>query len=236
MTMSDTSQVTQNVNPSGSRRGGGAGGGAAGVTAMLSIFLLLLAFFLMLNSLARFETTKTRAVLGSLNATFNIANPSGREHEFGSFVGKVGASERLEEEAGDLLRTLFGVDQYKLIRIGNVIVVDIENRGLFADGATPKPKLLVFASRLAAGILPPPPGVKIMTEVTVHFGAKTLKAAAPDKLDLAMRRAGAVIRAFERTGFDEDRLSTGLASGNPRRVRIEFRVIDTPFAPLRVAQ
>lgn len=235
MASSDISHVAQNTSPSASRRGG-TGGGAAGVTAMLSIFLLLLAFFLMLNSLARFETTKTRAVLGSLNATFNISNPTGREHEFGSFVGKVGASERLHAEAGELLRTLFGVDQYKLIRFGNVIVVDLENRGLFAEGATPKPKLLVFASRLGGSVLPPPPGVKIITEVTVRYGAETLKNVEPDTLALATRRAGAVIRAFERTGFDEKLLTTGVSAGDPRRIRIEFRVIDTPFAPLKAAQ
>lgn len=235
MTMSDISQdKTIPGGPVSRRKAGGAG--AAGVTAMLSIFLLLLAFFLMLNSLARFETTKTRAVLGSLNATFNIGNPTGREHEFSSFVGKVGAAERLHNEAGELLRTLFGIDQYQLIRIGNVIVVDIETRGLFAQGANPTPKLLVFTSRLASSVLPPPPGVKIMTEVTMHYGPEPLEEVAPDTLDLATNRAGAVIRAFGRTGFAEEHLSTGLASGNPRQVRIEFQVIDTPFIRLKAAQ
>lgn len=236
MTTSDISQVSQKTNSLPSRRGSSAGGGATGVTALLSIFLLLLAFFLMLNSLAHFESTKTRAVLGSLNATFNIANPIGKEHEFGSFVGKVGASDRLHAQAGDLLRTLFGVDQYKLIRFGNVIVVDLDTRGLFVDGATPKPKLLVFTARLADAVLPPPPGVKIMTEVTVRYGPEALEDIEPAKLDLATHRAGAVIRSFERTGFDEGRLTTGISAGNPRRIRIEFHVIDTPFTPLGAAQ
>lgn len=237
MTMSDISQDISGVRGPAARRRGGASS-TAGVTAMLSIFLLLLAFFLMLNSLARFETTKTRAVLGSLNATFNIGNPTGREHEFSSFVGKVGAAERLHDEAGDLLRTLFGVDQYNLIRIGNVIVVDMDTRGLFAQGtqgANPTPKLLVFGTRLANAVLPPPPGVRIMTEVTTHYGDSVLGDVAPDTLDLATRRAGAVIRAFARTGFAEERLTTGLARGNPQRVRIEFQVIDTPFATLQVS-
>lgn len=236
MTSSETSHVARNTNPSASRRSGRSGGGAAGVMAMLSIFLLLLAFFLMLNSLAHFETTKTRAVLGSLNATFNISNPAGPEHEFGSFVGKVGASQRIEEEAGDLLRTLFSVDQFKLIRVGNVIVVDLQTRGLFADGATPKPKLLIFATRLADAVLPPPRNVKINTEVTVHYGPESLGDVAPDTLGLTTRRAGAVIRVFERSGFDEDRLTTGISGGDRRRIRIEFRVIDTLFAPETVSR
>jgi len=77
--------------------------------------------------------------------------------------------------------------------------------------------------------------VRIMTEVTTHYGPETLGEVAPDTLDLATRRAGAVIRAFGRTGFAEERLTTGLSSGDPRRVRIEFQIVDPPFAPLKVS-
>ena len=234
MNQMDGSQIAQGSSFADTQRG--AKGGAAGVTAMLSIFLLLLAFFLMLNSLARFETTKTRAVLGSLHATFNIANPTGQEHEFSSFVGKVGASEKIHKDTGDLLRTLFGFDRYELIRFGNVIVVDLDTRGLFVRGATPTPKLLVFATRLADTMLATPPGVEVMTEVTMPRGLGSLDVVDPESLSLATKRAGTVVRAFERSGFSAEHLTTGIEAGDARRVRIEFRIIDTPFEPLRAAQ
>ncbi len=216
---------------------GRKGSGAGGVMAMLSIFLLLLAFFLMLNSLARFETTRTRAVLGSLNATFNIGNPSGREHEFGSFVGRVGAATTLHTEAGTLLRTMFGIDRYELIRVGNVIVIDLESSAVFAGrSASASPSFVVFASRLSDAVIPPPPGVDILTEVSIHRGEEPLGATDQKLLDLSAQRAGSVVRAFERTGFEAEQLTAGIAAGDPRRVRIEFRVLDTPFAPLKVAQ
>lgn len=215
---------------------GSGGNKTAGVMAMLSIFLLLLAFFLMLNTLAQFETTKTRAVLGSLNATFNIGNPAGPEHEFGSFVGKVGAAERLQKETGELLRTLFGIDQYKVIRIGNVIAVDISTRGFFVEKTTPTPRLLVFASRLAGAVTPLPPGTELLTEVTVRRGPGSLDEVSAVDLDLATRRSGAVVRAFERAGFPGELLTAGIAAGDPRSLRIEFRITDTPLAPLRVTE
>lgn len=212
------------------------GNKTAGVMAMLSIFLLLLAFFLMLNSLAQFETTKTRAVLGSLNATFNIGNPAGPEHEFGSFVGKVGAAERLQAETGDLLRTLFGVDQYKVIRVGNVIAVDISTRGFFVEKTTPTPRLLVFASRLSGAMIPMPAGTELLTEVTVRHGPGGLEEVAATDLDLATRRAGAVVRAFERAGFPGEHLTAGIAAGDPRSLRVEFTVTDASLAPVKVAE
>jgi len=212
-----------------------SGGGPSGVMSMLSIFLLLLAFFVMLNTLAKFETTKTRAVIGSLNATFNIGNPAGREHEFGSFVGKVGAARSIHAEVSLLLRTLFGVGRYDLVQLGNVVVLDIDADALFSGDTKPAPALLLFANRITGRVLPPPPGTRLNLEVTTYRGVGKLDAADPKKIDVAARRAGAVVRGFERVGFETHQLATGLAEGNPRKLRIEFRVTDLPFAPLKVS-
>lgn len=202
--------------------------------SMLSIFLLLLAFFVMLNTLAKFETTKTRAVLGSLNATFNIGNPSGREHEFGSFVGKVGAASRVQAELNQLLRTLFGVGRYDLVRLGNVVVLDIDADALFAADARPSPALLVFTSRITGRVLPPPPGTRLNLEISAYRGNGSLDAADPAQIDVATRRAGAIVRGFQRVGFEADQLVASLAEGSARKIRIEFRVTDLPFAPVKV--
>lgn len=212
-----------------------SGGGPSGVMSMLSIFLLLLAFFVMLNTLAKFETTKTRAVIGSLNATFNIGNPAGREHEFGSFVGKVGAARAVHAEVSLLLRTLFGVARYDLVRLGNVVVLDIDADALFSGDVKPAPALLLFANRITGRILPSPPGTRLNLEVTTYRGIGDLDAADPKRINIATRRAGAVVRSFERVGFEADQLAAGLAEGNPGKVRIEFRVTDLPFAPLKVS-
>lgn len=217
-------------------RTGRGGGNKAGVMSMLSIFLLLLAFFLMLNTLASFETTRTRAVLGSLHATFNIGNPSGREHEFGSFVGKVGAADRLHRETTLLLRTLFGIDRYDIVRFGNVIVVDIDAAALFTGDARPAPALLVLTSGIARAALPPPPGVEINLEVTARRAVGPLADADEAALDIATRRAGALVRGFSRTGFEPYQLLAGLEPGNPRKLRVEFRVTDEAFAPLKVSR
>ena len=193
---------------------------------MLSIFLLLLAFFVMLNTLAKFETTKTRAVIGSLNATFNIGNPSGPEHEFGSFVGRVGAASRVQAELNQLLRTLFGVSRYDLVRLGNVVVLDIDADALFGRAAKPSPALLVFTNRITGRVLPPPPGTRLNLEVTTYRSRGALDSADPAQINVATRRAGAVVRGFERVGFEADQLIAGLSEGNPRKIRIEFRVTD----------
>ncbi|MBO6784818.1 MAG: hypothetical protein JJ899_16325 [Alphaproteobacteria bacterium] len=233
MTVPAYSDASRAPGPGGAENRSRKGSGAGGVMSMLSIFLLLLAFFLMLNSLARFETTRTRAVLGSLNATFNIGNPEGREHELGSFVGRVGAASRLHTEAGTLLRTLFGVDRFELIRIGNVIVIELDSRAIFVGESGTSPSLLVFSTRLADAVLPPPPGVDILSEVTVRRGPGALDEIEPDVMETSARRAGTVVRAFERAGFAAADMTAGIGAGDPRRVRIEFRVIDTPFVPLR---
>lgn len=215
---------------------GKSGGAPSGVMSMLSIFLLLLAFFVMLNTLAKFETTKTRAVLGSLNATFNIGNPVGEEHEFGSFVGKIGAARRIHAEADRLLRTLFGVGRYELVRLGNVVVLDVDADALFRGDVLPAPALLMFTNRITGRVLPPPPGTQLDLDVTTYRGRGSLDAADPRRIEIATRRAGALVRGFERVGFDAGQLSAGLAEGRPGTIRVEFRVTDLPFAPIRGAR
>lgn len=233
MTTSNISDAPQGPAIAARRRTSGAGSPA--VMSMLSIFLLLLAFFAMLNTLAKFETTKTRAVLGSLNATFNIGNPAGREHEFGSFVGKIGAARNIHADLNRLLRTLFGIGRYDLVRLGNVVVLDIDADALFAEDAKPLPSLLLFTNRITGQVLPPPPGTRLNLEVTTYHGRGSLAAAERKRINIATRRAGAVVRGFERVGFEAGQLVAGLAEGDPQKLRIEFRVTDLPFAPLTVS-
>ncbi|MEP4885245.1 MAG: flagellar motor protein MotB [Alphaproteobacteria bacterium] len=224
MATSNTTEISEGPAIAAPRRG--SRGGPSGVMSMLSIFLLLLAFFVMLNTLAQFETTKTRAVIGSLNATFNIGNPSGPEHEFGSFVGRVGAASQVQAELNQLLRTLFGVGRYELIRLGNVVVLDIDADALFTRAARPSPALLVFANHITGRVLPPPPGTRLNLEVTTYRGVGSLDGADLKTINVATRRAGAIVRGFERVGFEADQLVAGLAEGSPRKIRIEFRVTD----------
>jgi len=202
----------------------------AGLTSVLSLFLLLLAFFIMLNSMAQFEARRTRAVLGSLAATFNVSDPDGHSRTLGSFVGHVEAVDDLDRDITGLLRTLVGFGSFELIRTGNVLSTSIDNSVLFAGDGSPTAALRSLV-KPAAGLLAAASADAIV-EVTAYArpaGGKVVGATRAE-IRRAAVRAAAAARTFGEFGVAPDQLVVALEDGDPDRTRFEFRVLEKPPA------
>jgi len=199
---------------------------AAGLTSILSLFLLLLAFFILLNSLAQFEARRTHAVLGSLAATFNVSDPDGQSRTLGSFVGHLEAVAELEREITGLLRTLVGFGSFELIRSGTLLSTSIDNDVLFDDGASASQTLKDLAEPAAALLTAASDEVTI--ELTVYArpaGGKVIGARSA-AIEVAAMRAGSVVRTFASFGVAARQMVVALEDGGPDQTRIEFRVLD----------
>ena len=203
---------------------------AAGLTSILSLFLLLLAFFIMLNSLAQFEAHRTRAVLGSLAATFNVSDPDGQSRTLGSFVGHLEAVDELEREITGLLRTLVGFGSFELIRTGTLLSTSIDNDVLFTDASVASLELKSLAEPAAELI------AAASSEVTIEMAAYARPSggkvigARPAAIEAAATRAGLVVRTFAGFGVAANQLVVALEDGDPGQTRVEFRVLAKPPA------
>lgn len=198
---------------------------AAGLTSILSLFLLLLAFFIMLNSLAQFEAHRTRAVLGSLAATFNVSDPDGQSRTLGSFAGHVEAVDDLERDITGLLRTVVGFGSYELIRTGSLLSTSIDNDVLFADDASPSQALKNLVEPTAALLIAASNEVIIeMTAYARPVGGK-VTGARSKAVEAAAARASAVVRTFTEFGVTAGQLVVALEDGDPGQTRFEFRVL-----------
>jgi hypothetical protein len=201
---------------------------AAGLTSVLSLFLLLLAFFIMLNSLAQFEARRTRVVLGSLAATFNVSDPSGQSRTLGSFVGHIEAVADLERDITGLLRTLVGFGSFELIRTGTLLSTTIDNEVLFTDVAAPSEALRSLAE--PAALLLAAASNELIIEMTAYArpaGGKVIGARTA-AIEAAAARAGAVVRTFAEFGVAAEQLVVALEDGRSNQTRIEFRVLSKP--------
>lgn len=203
---------------------------AAGLTSILSLFLLLLAFFIMLNSMAQFEAHRTRAVLGSLAATFNVSDPDGNSRILGSFVGHLQAVDDLERDITGLLRTVVGFGSFELIRTGTLLSTTIDNEVLFVDD--------VLASQALKDLVEPTAALlaaassEAIIEMTAYVrpsGGKVI-GARQAAIKTAAARAGAVVRTFAGFGVAPGQLVVALEDGDPGQTRIEFRVLAKPPA------
>ncbi len=201
---------------------------AAGLTSILSLFLLLLAFFIMLNSLAQFEARRTRVVLGSLAATFNVSDPSGQTRTLGSFVGHVQAVDDLERDITGLLRTLVGFGSFELIRTGTLLSTTIDNDLLFTEDGLASPTLQALAE--PAAVLLTAASHEVTIEMTAYArpaGGKVVGARSA-AIKAAAARAGTVVRTFAGFGVPAGQLVVALEDGRSKHTRIEFRVLAKP--------
>src|SRR3546814_1865237 len=85
----------------------------------LSVFLLLLAFFILLNAISTFEETKSRAVMDSMSSTFrSAADARGSAEIYVSNLGTRPNPEEVLEAMGRLWRTAIPVAHVEVVTPG----------------------------------------------------------------------------------------------------------------------
>lgn len=103
-----------------------------GTLLFLSLFLLLLAFFILLNSLATFRETKTRAVMTSVSATFQTEEVSDISAELlVSTLGQVPEPEAVLDEVERLWRTAVPIAEVEVVSPGRDMMIEMPVTQLF---------------------------------------------------------------------------------------------------------
>jgi len=181
----------------------------------LALFTLLLAFFILLNSIATREASRAADLMRSLGATF-AGDAAG-----GGADPLTPSRDALRAELGALLdRTLPEAAAVADDRNGALTVVAPAAR-LFRENLvefhTKGGPLLAGISELLAerrktGRL----------EVEIRIGSPP---GAPD--DLALRRAGALAREIARLGASPRLFAVGLQAADPEVVEFAFRLLQT---------
>ena len=190
-----------------------------GMMPFLSLFLLLLTFFMMINSMSRLEVTRTQAILGSLGSTFRSTGAAGLERKLGSASGPFLGAEELEASVTDLLRTAAGVDVFEVFRAGNTLTVFFGINDLFVGDSSETTGAVGDLAELFAEALAEEP-VGIIFEITVLLHART-----PSARTLASARGAAIGVALLKDGVERSRLAVGIGGGDPSQMQILLRVL-----------
>lgn len=215
------------------RRPNSGQAGDANVVALLSLKLLLLAFFIMLTAIARFEQEKVDLVVTSVNDAFDgrIRSdvPNVRLH---SGLGSIPASTQLTERIRNLFSSTLPAARVERDDLFGELRIKIPTEALFfAEEARLRAGPTVLLSRLARLLGPERPAATdydLEMLVGVDRDALSRLSSTPDAL--ASRRAGTLARDFARRGMPADKLSVGLVPGAQGKVRLVLRVRDLPSA------
>jgi len=189
---------------------------------LLSLKVLLLAFFILLNALAEFETERSTAVLDSVREAFRGVVPA---HE--SISEEIAALEVLDgaEDITEALGRLFD-DSLPVVERetpggSRSLQVDVPSEDLFAPSSIVINGEGLDLLMAIASVLDDARFAEQAYRLDVLYGVSGAGEELGSRL-LAVRRAGAMVRALEREAVPADRLSAGLLPSFAGQVRLHF--------------
>jgi len=194
------------------------------ILALLSVKILLLAFFILLNALASFEEERSSAVIDSVREAFQGVLPAQ-----GSLTSNSAGLDVFDgaENVIESLKSLFG-DSLPIVERNDSpntwnLQVDLPASDLFVEDSKNLAPGGAETLRLIAGVLGNPDFAGLGYRVDVLYGIRGATSGIEGhRADLS--RAAVLAQELERQGLPAGLLSTGFLPAFADRVRIQFTV------------
>ncbi len=208
-----------------------AGGGDPNIVALLSLQLLLLAFFILLNAISSYEEQKVEQVVSSVNQAFDgrVAAPQDLA-DVEAAVGPLPGSVQLSRRVRNLFASTLPMARIEQDEQLGELRIEIPTDSLFAaDDPRLRAAPAVLFNRLARALGPErPEDLEARLEVLVGVAADALSALGTQPQALPVLRAGELARSLAARGLPAERLSVGILPGAEGWVRLVLRLADRP--------
>jgi hypothetical protein len=189
-------------------------------TLYLSLFLLILAFFIVLVSISRVQETKTNAVKASLGTTFTKVMDSSVS-DFTVKDSDDPAGKEFQEEITTIFTTHLQVAKIEIVQPGRLMIARMPASSVFLKNTSElNPSIFVFLDRTVAILGSRPLG----THFDMQFIVGAPEGILSVKQTLEMKRAGSFARGILSRGAPPDSLSVALMPGEPEQITIRFYV------------
>ncbi|NQU60527.1 MAG: hypothetical protein HQ512_05315 [Rhodospirillales bacterium] len=197
------------------------------VVIFLSLFLMVLAFFIVLVAISSIEEVKSKAVMNSLSSTFTTYQPTGaKPTDFTAKEGDVLGRQEFQEEVTGVFSTTLQVAKVEIVKPGRLMRARMPTGAMFYEGENRiKPHVVPFLDRMVAALGGRPPGIRFDMEFVI--GVPSSKDASEDgalpvQESLEMTRSGAFAREMISRGAPPDSIAIGLAPGDPGQITMRF--------------
>lgn len=182
------------------------------VALFLGLYLVVLAFFILLVSISTLEESKSQKVMDSLSSAFTtIVPPSAELQSFRSKDGDVLAAQEFQEQVTGIFATSVAIEKVEVVQPGKLMRVVLKSDSLFTTGeATIRPSMYPLLDRTVASLSNRPKGMRFDLELLIGVptvgGGKSM----PIVETLEMTRAGNFAKAMFERGIPPDSLSVGM--------------------------
>lgn len=195
----------------------------------LGLYLILLAFFVLLNTMASPKEDRVKAVLGSLLSTFSTEIMNTRAPtDFTSSVGEILASEEFHREIRDFFEVAVPLSRVEFFSAGTMMQIILPVDQLFEPGSIVlREDSDEILGRVVRAMSRRVEGLRYDIEFTTFTGPF---AAAPTGgvQVLEVARAGAFARILVERGIGAEAITIGAQPGNPLELSMTFlvRIVD----------
>jgi hypothetical protein len=196
-----------------------------GTTALfLSLYLLLLAFFILLNTISTYEEVKAQKVQQSLSSAFaSILPPTTSLDTVTSVDGPLLAAQETQQKLGDLFQSPLKVARVEVLQPGKLMEVMMHTDQLFdPDKITIRDRQKGFVANLARALADTTGGAQY--EMEMMLGSNLGKyGTVPVEGSLEIARAGAFARQVIAQGAPARSVDVGIdPSADPFIVTFRF--------------
>lgn len=191
----------------------------------LGLYLILLAFFVLLNTMATLKEDRVKAVLGSLLSTFsteilNTVNPT----EFTASVGNDLATKEFHREIRDFFEVAVPLARVELYSAGAIMLIRMPADQLFErDSIVIRADREDLMYRITRALSRRVAGLRYEVEFSTFTGPFFGNESASSQI-IEVARAGAFARALLAGGARANSLTIGAQPGNPGEVEMAFLV------------
>ncbi len=171
------------------------------VLQFLSLYLLVLAFFILLVTISTVDKDKVDAVVDSIKSDAEIDKKQS---------GPILAGQVFQDKTTELFATALGVQKIEIMQLGKIMRIQMTADALFEpERAITKKSQQPLIDRVIAALSSRPPGYQFDMEFVIGSAYSTGQIL-PTQQTLEMRRAGAFVREMLNRGAPPDAVSIGM--------------------------
>lgn len=193
------------------------------IALFLGLYLVVLAFFILLVTISTLEESKSKKVMDSLSSAFTtIVPPSAQLQNFQSKDGDVLASQEFQQQITGIFSTAVQIEKVEIVQPGRLMRVVMNTDSMFfTKEAKIRPNIFPMLDRTVASLSNRPAGMKFDLEMVIGVPVTGGKAM-PIVETLEMSRAGVFARAMHERGLPPDSVSVGMRPGREGEVTLWF--------------
>jgi len=207
------------------------------IALFLGLYLLVLAFFILLVTISTREEIRSKAVMDSLTSAFSdLLPPSTDLTYFTAKEGDVVAGYAFQQDITAIFATAIPVANIKIIQPGRLMTVTMPAESLFFSNESRfRGGKTEFLNRIVTALSARPKGVRFDLEFILTSTADN-RGFIPKGETLSRSRAGVFARELTSKGAPPDSVSVGLRAGKLEEITIFFYVRDIDELPSMLKQ